>query len=126
MANEKKDKTYKIRFESMLPEREFIVKGTKLKRMKDGSTIKEQVVPRFAIKSKQTKKIDQKTYDYMIKRHLLLTPEEKEEQDVIRRKYGETPRNRSQGPDGKPPVMTDKEKKTLITDKPYLIEDTEE
>lgn len=116
---EKKEKLYKIRFKSVLPDREFIVRGEHIKRLPDGKKIKEQVIPRFTIKSGQGKEIDQATYDYMIEKKLLLTKEEKEKQDSIRKKYGETPRVRDTAT-SVPPKLTDDDKKLLSIDKPYL------
>lgn len=117
------NKTYKIKFDSRLEDREFIVEGTKLVRLPDNKTvIKEQVIPRLAIKSGQKKEIDQATYDYMIERKLLLTKEEKEEQDVVRKKYGGMKRSRDSAT-STPPIMTDEEKKKLVIDKPYVIEE---
>jgi hypothetical protein len=118
---EKKEKTYKIKFNSALPEREFVVNGTKVKVLPDGKKIKEQIVPKLVIKSGQTKEIDQATYDFMVDKDLLLTKEKKEEQDQLRTKYGGMQRNRAAS-ESAPPNMTDEDKKLLSIDKPYVEE----
>lgn len=119
--NKTENKTYKIKFESALPDREFIIKGKEIKVLPDGKKIVEQIVPKLTMKDGQTKTIDQKTYDYMIKGGLLLTPEQKEEKDAIRRKYGAMKRERFTATSA-PPSITDEEKKQIYVDLPYLEE----
>jgi hypothetical protein len=132
MAPAKKAKEHKVRYETPFPTdgardipiAEFRVPNIHYERVgKDGEReIVEDRDEPFVIKSGQTITVDEDTYQFLLKRKAILTPEKKAEQDRTRRKLLGLKSVREK-PKKDPQTYSDEEMTKVFNDLPFEVFD---
>jgi hypothetical protein len=114
-------KIYVVKFDSEMENKEFIEPGVVYKQLPDRRTQKINALPEpFKIRAGQTLKIDQETYDYLIKKEALITAEQKDERDKYRAKKLKLKSGRAE-PKKEMQTLSDEEKIKLFVELPYLV-----
>lgn len=114
-------KIYVVKFDSEMENKEFIEPGVVYKQLPDRRTQKINVLPEpFRIRAGQTLKIDQETYDFLIKKEALITAEQKAERDKYRAKKLKLKSGRAE-PKKEMQTLSDEEKIKLFVELPYLV-----
>ena len=118
----KEAKQYKVKFDSDVMF-EFIDHGKHVEKDKQGQefTVDDLPAP-FVIKRGQTKIIDQKMYDYLKSRNVLISAFERAEQERLRGKYLRRKSVRSE-PKRDVQTWTDDVNTVIFTDLPYELEE---